>query len=109
MRSDARLAMLFAGVFILGLGVAGCGGGGDTEQAASQTAQETLGVKGTGTERTVESQRRVIVQDTKKVIDADTGQVLKTEESKTPVTVTERKTVEHKVDVKSGETKKTTE
>jgi hypothetical protein len=109
MRSDSRLARLFAAVFILAWGSRVAAGAGHTEQAASQTAQETLGVKGTGTERTVESQRRVIVQDTKKVIDADTGQVLKTEETKTPVTVTEQKTVERRVDVTSGETKKTAE
>jgi hypothetical protein len=63
-------------------------------------------VKGAGTERTVESKRHVIVQDTKKVIDTDTGQVLKTEETKTPVTITEQKTTERKVEVNSGETKK---
>jgi len=38
---------------------------------------------------------------------ADTGQVLKTEETKTPVTITEQKTTERKVEVNSGETKKT--
>jgi hypothetical protein len=109
MRSDVRPATLFAGLLTLSLGVAGCGGGEGTRESPGQTAKETLGVKGTGTERTVESRRHVIVQDTKNVIDADTGQVLKTEETKMPVTVTEQKTVEHKVDVKSGETKKTAE
>ena len=107
MRSYIRLAPLLAGILSLSLAVAGCWRGGDDEEAATQTAKEALGVKGTGTERTIESQRHVIVQDTKKVIDADTGQVLKTEETKTPVTVTEQKTTERKVDVDSGETKKT--
>jgi hypothetical protein len=109
MRSDVRPAPLLAGALTLALAAAGCGSGGDTQEAVTQTARETVGVKGSGTERTVESRRHVIVQDTKKVIDADTGQVLKTEETKTPVTVTEKKTVEHKVDVKTGETKKTVE
>lgn len=107
MRIEVRPSRLVAGVFTLALGVAGCSGGDETQDAATQTAREALGVKKQGTEHAVESQRRVIVQDTKKVIDADTGQVLKTEETKTPVTVTEQKTVEHQVDVKTGETKKT--
>ena len=49
----------------------------------------------------------MIVEDTKKVIDAQTGEVLKTQETRTPVTVTEQKTIEHDVNVKPGETKKT--
>jgi hypothetical protein len=107
MRSYLRLATLFAGVCTLTLVAVGCRRGGDVEEAASQSAKEALGVKGTGTERSIESQRHVIVQDTKKVIDADTGQILKSEETKTPVTVTQQKTIESKVDVNSGETKKT--
>jgi hypothetical protein len=107
MRSYVRLATYLVGILSLTLGVAGCWRGGEVEEAATQTAKEALGVKGTGTERTVESQRNVIVQDTKKVIDADTGQVLKTEETKTPVTITEQKTTERKVEVNSREMKKT--
>ena len=51
----------------------------------------------------------MIVEDTKKVIDPKTGEVLKTQETRTPVTVTEQKTVEHDVNVKPGETKTTVE
>src|SRR4051794_22298607 len=106
MRRYLCLATLFVGVCTLTLVAVGCRRGGDVEEAATQSATEALGVKGTGTERTIESQRHVIVQDTKKVVDADTGQVLKTEETKTPVTITEQKTIERKVDVNSGEMKK---
>jgi hypothetical protein len=107
MRSYIRLATLFAGVFTLTLVAVGRRRGGDAEEAATQSAKEALGVKETGTERAIESQRHVVVQDTKKVIDADTGEVLKTEETKTPVTITEQKTTERKVEVNSRETKKT--
>jgi hypothetical protein len=103
MRSYVRRAALLGGILSMSLGVVGCWKGGEVEE----TAKEALGGKGTGTERTVESQQHVIVQDTKKVIDSDTGQVLKTEETKTPVTITEQRTTERNVEVKSGETKKT--
>src|SRR4051794_5483666 len=107
MRRYLCLATLFVGVCTLTLVAVGCRRGGDVEEAASQSAKEALGVKETGTARAIESQRHVIVQDTKKVIGADTGQILKSEETKTPVTVTQQKTIESKVDVNSGETKKT--
>jgi hypothetical protein len=105
MRSSVRLATPFAGVVALTLVAAGCWRSGEVEDAAAQTAKKTL--EGTGTERTVESQQHVIVQDTKKVIDANTGQVIKAEETKTPVTITVQRTTERKVEVNSGETKKT--
>jgi hypothetical protein len=106
MRSSLRSVLLYAGLITLVFLSEGCGRDRD-ETAATQQAREALGVKETGKERTVESKRSVIVEDTKKVIDAETGQVLKTQETKTPVTITEQKTVEHDVNVKSGETQKT--
>ncbi|MFO0890213.1 MAG: hypothetical protein U0790_13870 [Isosphaeraceae bacterium] len=48
----------------------------------------------------------MIVQQTTKVIDRQTGEVLKTEETDTPVRITEEKTVERDVDVNRGEPQK---
>jgi len=107
MRSITRFATLSVGLVGLVLLSAGCGRGRDAEDSATQQAREALGVKDTAKERTVETRRSVIVEDTKKVIDAQTGEVLKSQETRTPVTVTEQKTVEHDVNVKPGETKKT--
>src|SRR4051812_48755983 len=106
MRNTVRLATFSVGLVACTLLAAGCGRGRD-EDSATQQAREALGIKEAGKERTVESKRDVIVEDTKKVIDAKTGEVLKTQETRTPVTVTEQKTIEHDVNVKPGETQKT--
>jgi hypothetical protein len=107
MRCTLRSVWLSVGLVILALLAAGCRRAGDVEGSATREAREAVGVRETGKERSVESSRSVIVEDTKRVIDAETGQVLKTEETKTPVTITEKKTVEHSLDVKTGETSKT--
>lgn len=98
-RLTATFALLSASAILL----AGCDQGVDVEDTAEQSAREALGVDGDGTERTVETQRDVIVQDTTQVIDAQTGEVIKTEETQTPVTITQEKTVERDVDVDTGE------
>jgi hypothetical protein len=107
MRCTLRSGSLSVGLVILALLAAGCRRDEGVEGSATREAREAVGVRETGKVRTVESKRSVIVEDTKKVIDAQTGQVLKTEQTKTPVTITEQKTVEHNVDVKTGETSKT--
>src|SRR3954464_13829175 len=68
MRSSVRSVFLYAGLITLVFLSEGCGRDRD-ETAATQQAREALGVKETGKERTVESKRSVIVEDTKKVID----------------------------------------
>ena len=106
MRSSIHFATLSVGLISFTLLAAGCRRGEDVEGSPTQQAREALGVKEAGKERTVESKRSVIVEDTKKVIDAQTGEVLKTQETRTPVTVTEQKTVEHDVNVKPGRRKR---
>src|SRR4051794_5051518 len=106
MPRQVNLAAPFIGLLALPLLLAGCGRH-DEDTATTQYAKDTLGVKEAGKERSVESKRQVIVEDTKKVIDANTGEVLKTEDTKTPVTITEQKTIERDVKVKPGATQKT--
>jgi hypothetical protein len=107
MRVTTRYPLLFGGLFVLTSVVAGCENGFDRKESPEEAAREAVGTKERRQERTTEAKRDVIVEDTTKVIDRDTGQVLKTEQTKTPVTVTEEKTTEHDLNVRSGESQKT--
>ncbi len=104
-----RISALFVGLFAVAAFV-GCEKGADVEDTAAQSAEEAVGLSGDdGTERTVSQQEDVLVKDTTEVIDRDTGEVIKTEETVTPVTVQKEKTVETDVDVDTGETTTTVE
>lgn len=100
----SRFATLWAALFSFAAFV-GCEQGVDVEDTPEQSAQEAFGIDdSSGTSQTIERQDEVIVRDSTEVIDPDSGQTVKTEETLTPVTVTEEKTVETDVNVDTGET-----
>jgi hypothetical protein len=95
-------ALGLAGLLTLTLAALGCEQRTEVKDTPEQSAREALGVGERGPERTVESRRDVVVEDTTRVIDAKTGEVLKAEETRTPVTITEEKTVDRDVNVQAG-------
>src|SRR3954451_4531651 len=64
MPRQVSLAVPFIGLLALPLLLAGCGRNNE-DTATTQYAKDTLGVKEAGKERSVESKRQVIVEDTK--------------------------------------------
>src|SRR4051812_33448386 len=87
--------------------LAGCQDDASKDPAAA-TAQEALGITpGKESEKSVEKSTDVIVQDTKKVIDAKTGEVISEKTKSTPVTVQQAKEVKTEVDVKVGQPQST--
>lgn len=106
LRSALRYSSFLALVLLLG----GCEQGVDVEDTPEQSAQEALGIEDTdATSRTIEQERDVIVRDTTKVLDADTGEVITTEQTETPVSIIQEKTIERDVNVDAGETETTVE
>lgn len=99
-----RFSILWAALFSF-TALVGCEQGLDVEDTPEQSAQEAFGIDegGDTQQTTIERQDDVIVRDTTEVIDPDTGQTVKTEETETPVTVTEEKTIETDVNVDTGE------
>ena len=106
MSDRIRLTWNYAPLMAFALLFTGCDQGLDVEDTPEQSAKEALGVKDTdSSSRSVENQRDVIVKDTTEVIDSETGKVIKTEETETPVTITEEKTINRDVNVDTGKTK----
>jgi len=105
MREKIRSSRFVLSFISMALFLGGCRKEADIEDTPQQAAREALGVKEGSKERTTEARRDVIVQETTKVIDPSTGQVIKTEETRTPVTITEQKTVDRDVDVNAGASK----
>ncbi len=105
MRDKIRLISFVTCFVSLSLILGGCRKEADIEDTPEQAAIEALGVKQGSKERTTEARRNVVVQETTKVIDPSTGQVIKTEETRTPVTITEQKSVDRDVDVNAGDSK----
>ena len=108
--ASSRIALCLGHLVIAAL-VAGCGGSapGDGETPA-EAAREALGVQAPGgTDRTLETQRKVDVIEETTVVDRETGEVITTEKEVTPVTVTKEKQIETDVDVNVGDTVKTVE
>ena len=102
LRHASPLALMIA--------LGGCEQGIDVENTPEQSAKEALGVEDTdSSQRTIQQERDVIVKDTTEVIDAKTGEVIKTEETKTPVTITKEKTIEQDVNVDAGKPETTVE
>ena len=74
--------------------IAGCQSEPD-QVAPREAAQEALHVKNSeGTRRTVEAKRTVDVIDERKVVDAQTGEVLSDTKKVTPVTVEKTKEIQ---------------
>ena len=87
--------------------LAGCQDDASNDPAAA-SAQEALGITpGKETKKSVETSTDVIVQDTQKVIDAKTGEVLREKTKSTPVTVQKEKEVKTDVEVKVGDSQTT--
>lgn len=85
-------------------GLAGCKN--DAETPAAKSAEEALGVdpNSSRSNRTVVDKHNVIVEDTKKVTDAKTGEVLSEKTVSTPVTIEQQKSEKTDVKVKVGDT-----
>lgn len=80
---------------------AGCSG--ESDNVAEQTAGQAVGVQsGSKTIKGEEVKRSVIVQEEKKVVDANTGEVISDKKTTTPVTITEEKQVKTNVKVDAG-------
>lgn len=97
-----RTGFIAAGMCSLAL-FSGCRDepGGSPEQVA----EEALGVRDDRTtEKTTVVERDVLVEETTRVVDRKTGEVLKTEKEVTPVTVRQEKEVTKEVEVDAGDT-----
>ena len=84
----------------------GCGSESNTPEA--QTATQATGIKPeSGTEKTVQSTRDVVVEKETKVVDQNTGEVLSDKKESTPVKIIEQKFEKRDVKVDVGDTKTT--
>lgn len=99
-----RAGHLAAGLCSLAL-LAGCR---DTPaDSPERVAEEALGVQDDKqTEKSTVVDRDVIVEETTRVVDRQTGEVLKTEKEVTPVTIKQEKQVTKDVNVEVGDTTK---
>ncbi|GAC1473971.1 MAG: hypothetical protein NVSMB9_23510 [Isosphaeraceae bacterium] len=106
-RSSLRRQVVAAlGLSLVWPFLAGCSDNKQSE--AAKTAEQALGVNPDGSsKKTVESKRDVIVEQEKRVIDAQTGEVLSDKKVSTPVTISEEKSVKTDVKVKIGDPKST--
>ncbi|RUL88538.1 hypothetical protein [Tautonia sociabilis] len=97
--------LLVAALLAAPLSLAGCAGD-DAEQAV----EELSGVEPGTASRTADvDEKTYIVEQTDRIIDRQTGEVVGEEVSRTDVTVTEQVEVTRDVDVEAGETTTRTE
>jgi hypothetical protein len=105
----------FQTTFLLGLVAtclfAGCDRSATEDvQTPAQAARDALNIRTPdGSDRTVETERKVNVVQETTVVDRATGEVISAEKEVTPVTVTKQKEIETDVDVNVGEAVKTIE
>jgi hypothetical protein len=102
-------AKLAACTLTIGGLAAGCNHQATVEETPAEAARQAVGITDAseGKEKTTAQERNVLVEQTTKVTDAKTGEVITTEKEVTPVTVKEEKTVDTDVNVDVGNTTKT--
>jgi hypothetical protein len=94
----------------LGGFAAGCNKGEKLDESPAEAAKQAEGVNNNeGTRDTVTDRKNVVVDESTKVIDPDTGKVTTTEEKQTPVTIDKKEKVDTDTDVNVGDTEKKVE
>jgi len=107
MRHLLRSAFLPIIVMSAAVLVPGCSND-ESNNPDAKAAEHAIGVNGTDSTKSIETQREVnVIKDTK-VVDPKTGQTISETKEVTPVTITKELQEKVNVDAKVGDTKSTT-